>query len=198
MIDRSSRNELAQLLRQVAAGTITPRQFADEFESWGLDSDDKAITNIALGGPGVIEIPRSRWTRRLRGQDRLSEEVRQRIAIAVLFLYSDYEYEWPEDESSVMGGDCLLMAAFLLLLVLGMFATIFWQLGQVSPWVAAICFALTVYVFYFSNVRVEKARARWLDSCQQLGDLEAWPFFCQTDLEEARRHSRLLKDVEVP
>ena len=34
MIDRSSRNELAQLLRKLAAGTITPRQFADEFESW--------------------------------------------------------------------------------------------------------------------------------------------------------------------
>lgn len=193
MIDRSSRNELAQLLRHVAAGTITTRQFADEFESLGLDSDDKAIANIAWGGPGVIEIPRSRWTRRLRGQDRLSDAVRQRIAIAVLFLYSDYEYEWTEDKSSVMGGDCLLMAVFLLLLVLGMFATIFWQLGQVSPWVAAICFALAVYVFYFSNVRVEKARARWLDSCKQIGDLEAWPFFRQTDLEEARRHPRLLK-----
>ena len=73
----------------------------------------------------------------------------------------------------------------LLLLVLGMFATIFWQLGQVSPWVAAACFALAVYVFYFSNVRVEKARARWLDRCKQLGDLEAWPFFRQTDLPQA-------------
>lgn len=198
MIDGTSRNELAQLLRLVAAGTITPRQFADEFESWGLETNDKAVTNIAWGGPGVIEIPRSRWTRRLRGRDRLSDAVRQRIAIAVLLLHSDYEYEWPEEESSVLGGDCLLMAVFLLLLVLGMFATIFWQLGQVFPWVAAACFALAVYVFYFSNVRVEKARAQWLDSCQQLGDLEAWPFFRQTDLEEARRHPRLMKGNEVP
>ena len=93
MIDRPSRNELAQLLRHVAAGTITPRQFVDEFESWGLDSNDKAVTNIAWGGPGVIEVPRSSWTRRLRGRDRLSDAVRQRIAIAVLFLHSDYEYE---------------------------------------------------------------------------------------------------------
>ena len=153
----------------------------------------QAITNIAWGGPGVIEIPRSSWTRRLRGPDRLADELRQRIAIAVLFLYSDYEYEWPEDESSVMGGDCLLMAVFLLLLVLGMFATIFWQLGQVSPWVAVACFALAVYVFYFSNVRVEKARTRWLDRSKQLGDLETWPFFRQTDLEEARRRPGLLK-----
>ena len=116
----------------------------------------------------------------------------------MLLLYSDYEYEWPEDDSSVMGGDCLLMAVFLLLLVLGMFATIFWQLGQVLPWVAAACFALAVYIFYFSNVRVEKARTRWLDRSKQLGDLKAWPFFRQTDLEEARRHPRLLKGDRIP
>ena len=187
MIDRSSRDKLALLLRRLAAGRITTGQFADECEDICCSSEDSAILGILSSG--IMQIPWSYWPRRLRNKHRLSDEVRHRIAIAVVFLHSECEYEWPED---TMGGDCLLLAAFLLLLVLGAFATVFWQLGQVSVFVAVACFALAVYVFYFSNIRIEKARKRWLANCKQVGDFDAWPFFRSSDLERARTPPRFL------
>lgn len=171
---------------------MSTARFSDECEDILLDSDDAAICNVMGGGPDVVRIRWPRWSRRLRGRHRLADKTRRRVAIAALFLYSDYEYEWPEDDSVSAGGDCLLLCGFLLFLVLGIFATIFCALGQVSPLVAGLSFALAVYVFYFSNIRVEKARAKWVKRCRQGGDLEVWPFYRSSDFEDAKKHPKLL------
>jgi hypothetical protein len=195
MIDHPNRDKLAQLLRHLAAGRLTTGRFSDECEDWlldSVDSDDAAIPNVLGLGPDVIRFRWPRWSRRLRGRHRLSDDTRRRIAIAVVFLHSDYEYEWPEDHSVSMGGDCALLATFLLLLVLGIFATIFYLLGQISPLAAGLCFALAVYVFYFSNIRIEKARAKWIEECREAGDLEVWPFYRSSDFDDAKRHPKLL------
>jgi hypothetical protein len=192
MIDRPSRDRLALLLRHLAVGRIATGLFGNECEDLCLGSEDPAILSVASGGPDIIRIPRRYWSRRRRGRNRLSDDMRHKIAMAILFLRSDYEYEWPQDDTRGLRGDCLLLVICLLLLVLGMFATIFWQLGQVSPLAAAGCFGLAVYVFYFSNMRVEKAERALVDKCRQLGDLEAWPFYRRSDFEEARKRPRLL------
>jgi len=192
MIDRPNRDKLAQLLRHLAAGRLTTGRFSRECEELLFDSDDAAVFNVIAEGPDLLGFRWPRWSRRFRGRHRLSDDTRRRIAVAALFLYSDLEYEWPGHCSFSERGDCLLLAGFLLLLVLGMFATIFYLSGHVSPLVAGLCFALAVYVFYFSNIRIEKARAKWVEKCRQGRDLRVWPFRRSSDLEDAKKHPKLL------
>jgi hypothetical protein len=192
MIDRPNRDKLAQLLRHLAAGRITTGRFADECEDLAFSSEDPAVLNVMALGPDLIRIRWPRWSRRLRGRRRLPDDARRRIAIAAVFLYSDCEYQWPEDQSWALRGDCLLMVGFLLLLALGGFGVILSALGQVSPLVAGLCFALAVYLFYFSNIRIEKARAKWVQQCREEGDLKIWPFRRASDFEEAKKRPKLL------
>lgn len=90
MIDRAARDLLAEKLRQLGSGAIT--NFAFE-EGWRHSKDDPAIHQIAecLAWPHYDDISEHR----LEGDYALTDGRRKDFARAVLFLKSDYEYQWP-------------------------------------------------------------------------------------------------------
>lgn len=88
MIDRRTRNQLAEQLRRLASGGISN----DEFEDALPVSKD----------PAVREIRRAAWMlysdlreHRLRGRDALPQDARRAVARWIIFLHSDLAYEWP-------------------------------------------------------------------------------------------------------
>lgn len=90
MIDRVSRDSLAEKLRQLGSGTISNFQF----ESGYLRSPvDMAIREIADGLAWGYYCDCEEH--RLDGEHALTDGVRRDFARAVLFLKSDLEYRWP-------------------------------------------------------------------------------------------------------
>jgi hypothetical protein len=91
VIDRLSRDNLAERLRQLASGSIT--NFAFEQREIG-SSRDAAIHAIEfrLAWPHYDDFVEHR----LDGGFRLTDGQRRDFARSVLFLKSDLEYRWPE------------------------------------------------------------------------------------------------------
>ena len=89
MIDRTARNKLAELLRSLAAGLITN----DEFEDSIPESNDKAIKEVFFNGGWSLYSDMKEY--KLNGQDALEAVVKKEVARWVLFLKSNYEYNWP-------------------------------------------------------------------------------------------------------
>ena len=90
MVDRSSRRQLAALLRQLAAGRMTN----DEFERREpLESADPAIQAICSDGAWFLYD--DLHEHRLIGKYRLDGRLRSDVARWVLFLETDIEYQWP-------------------------------------------------------------------------------------------------------
>ncbi len=89
MIDRPTRDRLAENLRHLASGTISP----SEFEWRGESSDDDSIYDIeyemfcSFYGDDLETC--------FRGSHRLERDERRSIARCILFLKSNNEYEWP-------------------------------------------------------------------------------------------------------
>ncbi len=99
MIDRETRDKYAELLRHFAAGQLTN----DDYD----DQTDK----VAFKDDSVNEIYDQMWftycdlrTHKLTGKDKLTAEGRKVVARFIMFLYSDFSYEWPR---SNLGGRLL-------------------------------------------------------------------------------------------
>jgi hypothetical protein len=89
MVDRSSRRTAGELLRLLVAGQITNDEFEDRMPR---KSPDLAICEIFFAGWCLYSDQREY---RLVGKHRVSSETRHHIALAILFLQTDLEYEWP-------------------------------------------------------------------------------------------------------
>ncbi len=89
MIDRSARNKLAELLRSLAAGIITN----DEFEDSIPESSDSAISEVFFKGGWLLYSDMKEY--KLKEKDALELIVKKEVAKWVLFLKSNYEYNWP-------------------------------------------------------------------------------------------------------
>ncbi len=99
MIDRLTRDQYAQLLRHFAAGQITNFEYEARF--------DKITTDIDVADPAVKEIFGSMWftycdlyKHKLAGDHALEGETRKAVLRFLLFLHSDYPYEWPVEKLS--------------------------------------------------------------------------------------------------
>jgi hypothetical protein len=90
MIDRASRRQLAELLRQLVTGQITNDQFEDRIP---YQSHDPSIREICREGAWFLYD--DLHEHRLVGKFRLDKEQRSEIARWILFLERDSEYEWP-------------------------------------------------------------------------------------------------------
>lgn len=90
MIDRESRTQLAELVRHLVAGRITNDEFEDRLS---LHSADPAVWEIFSSGAWCLYSDNREY--RLTGKYRLSKETRREVAKWILFLKTDFEYEWP-------------------------------------------------------------------------------------------------------
>jgi len=123
MIDRNSRNRLAELLRSLASGQITN----DEFEDSIPRSDDKAIMEVFDNGGWALYSDMKEY--KLKGKDALEKVVKKEVSRWVLFLKSNYEYSWP---------DVALSQRILHSFTLGLFGTSYtkvWSaVGDIDAW----------------------------------------------------------------
>lgn len=94
MIDRTTRDRYAELIRHFVAGQMTNFDYEDRFDRIGesLDAAD----------PAVLEIFEAMWhtycdiqKHKMTGQHALVDQNRHTVARFVLFLHSDLPYEWP-------------------------------------------------------------------------------------------------------
>jgi hypothetical protein len=193
MVDRRSRDRLAELIRHLVAGQISSDRFTYEAEDLADTSSDSGVSAVYGFAGGVCPDMSVLWPIRLRGRFRLAPDVRRRMAIAALFLYSDAEYEWPASAGS-RGGYLNGLLAFLcgtlvfggsMLLVL---ACMFWWCVSA----ALGCFVAAVLLYRLSRWLTASYQARWVQQQMRFGEYGVWPFLRLEDFAEARGHPRLL------
>jgi hypothetical protein len=95
VIDRNARDAYAELLRHFASGRMTNREYEDETDRIVLpgNTGDLALREIWLWTWQLYDDVR---THELTGRWALAADDRKCLARAVIFLYTDVEYEWPK------------------------------------------------------------------------------------------------------
>lgn len=156
MIDRPSRDRLAELIRHLVAGRISNYEFE---EALPLESRDPAVWEVFRNGAwclyGDLE------EHRLVDRKRLGREARREAARWIVFLKSEREYEWPASRHRLSGWLALAHLAHLLTLK--------------SP-VGLLVHLLVAWAW------ARWRRRLWRRS----GDPAVWPFLRAGDLEAAR------------
>ncbi len=193
MVDRAARDRLAELIRHLVAGQLTTDEFTYEASDLADTSADCGIWAVYAYAAGLYQDVSALWSIRLRGRFRLSGDVRRRLAVAALFLYSDVEYEWPPSRGP-RGAclDCLLAyvcGAFLFagLMLLPVGILVWWcVLASVG------CFVAAVFLYRLSQSLAASYQARWEAQQMRFGEYRVWPFLRVEDFVEARQHPRLL------
>ena len=114
MIDRESRNELAELIRSLATGQISN----DQFENAIPDSKDRAVDQVYSNGAWLLYSDFQEH--KLKGKYALTKEDKHLVSRWVLFLKSNNEYVWPS---------ITLLESLLCLVTLGI-----WRKRLQSKW----------------------------------------------------------------
>lgn len=124
MIDRDHRDLYAEHLRHFAAGIMSVEEYEALTKEFAFATKDRACKIYWT----VWTLYDDFRTERLRGEWKLTGQRRKAVACCVLFLYSDKEYEWPEEGNSLLN-----------LLTLGWWGRrlekVWWQkLGRSGEW----------------------------------------------------------------
>jgi len=202
MVDRSARDQLAELVRHLVAGTMRTDDFADEAQQLAERSDDPGVRAVYATADSLYDDLDPFFSFRLRGRYRVTPKVRRQMAIAALFLYSDTEYEWPleTDYPSVFPDQLLMLAcagfiiAAMFLLTLGCALFIGWRppVSGVLLLAGGACIVAAVRVYHYSHRLAARRHAAWENTQRRIGDYDVWPFIRCADFDEARKHPRLL------
>lgn len=180
MIDKDRRKKLAFHLRQLSVGLTTNDDFENNvmddvtngwlpeqyYRSKKAKEDDAAIIPMLEMCWGLYDDTRQH---KLIGRDRLSDEAVNIIARSILFLHSDYEYEWPDEIfllKPIFKRSLLEMLFILLINIL----TLGWHIR---------------------NYRKKEIRA--FEEFKKLGEFDYWPFFRKVDYEMLLERQPFLK-----
>jgi hypothetical protein len=191
MVDRLSRNKLAEALRHLVSGQLSTDRFTDTYPKNTTDAAVSAIWEWAWGlfSDGL-------YSYRLRGRHKVSPETRRDAARAVVFLHSDVEYEWPPGPdwklgAALAGGLSYLGILFsIACLVIACLAL----LGKMwDAFLIAIVPAVVVLLpSLILRSHLKRGDLRRWESFKKAGDYDVWPFLRRDDLEIAIRKPRLL------
>ncbi len=115
MIDKPVRKKLAEKLRQFVSGRFTNYQYEDMTPR---RSPDRAIWAIQQR---VWTVYDDLHEHKLTGKWALTKEGKAIVSRCILFLHSNYEYEWPKHPAENVLG------AMLSLFSLGLIPKFFWN-----------------------------------------------------------------------
>lgn len=174
MIDRDSRNTLAENLAALAEGTITNDQFLQSRPETG---HDRAVDEIWRFGDSLYS---DIAPYRLVGRNALSDDVRNVVQRCILFLQSDLEYEWPDfpyniGDKWLVGGWMINMFMFPLLLFIE------WIHMAIALYASG---SLLWFICYIVANKVFNKYQQLFWKCG--GDPAVWPFFRACDLERCK------------
>lgn len=169
MVDRIARDKYAELIRHYASGRITYGEYDEQAGDLAWSTHDASVSSV---------YDSLDWIRNEFGRDGAGSSpsigAKRRVSQAILFLYSNDEYGWPYKWYGV--ADLFLMLFGVLGVALLAGHEWLWGLG---------CTAVAL-------TDIPRFRWWWSRKYRLYGDTEAWPFRHKADLEEARRHPRLL------
>lgn len=166
---RTEKKQLAQLARQVAAGTIP----IDHLEAVALECDDGSLLHEQLMShiDDLAEHPAEFRTGRFRGRKRLDEERRQLLARFSLFLYTDSEYKWPRYDGPAFNRyDPLFLLLTATLVSCGLITAF------ILPWVSAGTFMLAALTYFYSRQVLTNEIQKYFDHQNSIGNYSIWPF----------------------
>lgn len=109
MIDRIARDEYSKLLRKFFRGGITNFEYEDEFDSIpeDYDVDDRTVYAIYQAvWPCYCDLRKHKMT----GNNSLTKEGKRIVARFILFLHTDYPYEWPKPKIEIGKGILRLLS----------------------------------------------------------------------------------------
>ena len=177
MIDQKARREYAELVRQFTSGRMTADEYEYRFLAIRVNKKDPALQEIC---DSLNRLYEDAWPDRLTRQWRLDRNARRRVAQAVLFLQLGGEYQW---RAELWDGSVFLILAFLTFLLYVLFM-------DTAMWVK-LSFTVLLWAAWFMFERAQMRRRR------PTGDEQSWPFRSLADLNEARRHPRLLNGGHI-
>jgi hypothetical protein len=172
MIDRVSRDALAQALRHYVAGLITNDD---------LDDIVMMVECDAHSDQGVVTVAEMAWNlyddtyeHRATGKHAFDRKGRHEIARWIAFLYSDEEYSWPEFSFGLLAKEIFLIWLLIFFLLLDN------DLSLTGAFMLGLCLCMWW-----------RGKRRW-QTFQKAGDFNVWPFLCREDLGRILPHPRLL------
>jgi hypothetical protein len=199
MVDRHSRDRLAEIVRHLVTGQISTDQFTAEGGALADRSPDSGVEAVYAAADVLRADVSLVWSIRLRGRFRLAPDIRRRMAIAALFLYSEAEYEWPP--AAPPRGACLDSLLALICVACIFAGVLLLAATVVSAWYAAAavrCFAAAVLLYQLSQKLATRFHLEWERAQAEVGDYDVWPFLRRADFDAARQHPRLLCGAAAP
>jgi hypothetical protein len=91
MINRKARDSAVELIRKLISGHITNDEFEDGYSS--ISNDDSVIDEIYHYGTWYLYDDLKEH--KLVGKYKLTDKTKSELAVWILFLKTDLEYEWP-------------------------------------------------------------------------------------------------------
>ena len=179
MIDRESRNRYAAQLRHFAAGVLSVDDYEDRTDDLVLGNADEALYKVWRNVWTLYDDFR---TERLRGDWELTKETRRWIAVSILLLHSDCEYDWPEFRSDAK-------------------TRLFRFIDDLVDPLLFLTDLFTLKAFRLQErwrTLTEPVRERQWEARQafmrQFGDMnmDIWPFLYQADYEAALKNHKFL------
>jgi hypothetical protein len=203
MIDSELRQRLSQDLRRLVTGRMTNDQFDNACEDNYDDAIDLAVTRIAEFGYCLYssDLP---FPYRLRGRHALSASTRRTAARCVLFLRTEYEYEWPEYPPMPFASFCRGLAfpfgvSLGIALLICSVPMLLMQLDGTPLFVGIALAGFTTLAssLWYSFGRIGNRSVlrspnwvRWRNS----GDYDVWPFRQREEFYAARMSVAVLHD----
>ena len=190
-MNAAQKRQLAQLVRQVVAGTIA----IDDLEDAAIQYDDGSLFHELLMSEiyDLAEHPAEFCSGRFRGRKRLDARRRKSLARLSLFLYANSEYKWPP-----FSGSPINAYDPLLLIVTAIFASCGLFVVAIFPLISLMFFALAIETFVFSRRLLQSACEKWIDHHNSIGNFDLWPFRYDDDYNTALANPVLLNgSVEI-
>jgi hypothetical protein len=186
MIDRERRDKFAELLRHFVAGRMSNYAFSDQILDLINRTADRGIKQVYWEGAwGLFDDLHEHY---MKGKHDPNKEVKRIVARWITFLYSNYEYEWPFLKTTVLtlvkALTSLLSRLFFLLIIA--FVLIFVCIAVLPNLLGGLVF-LILLAFIVHKLWFWKS-----GSTESHKYPDFWPFISQQDLDEARKHPRLL------
>lgn len=176
MIDKNSRKLLAKNLKDLVEGTITTDQFCF---SKPKSENDRAVDSIWAFGDSLYSDATEYTLQGKYAVRGISCDLAQRC---ILFLETDLEYMWPDQPKSAVGYMIPVCFLWIINIILINFSgSLKYLILPALALFAANLFFTVTFCFYLKYQQRKQADCFWKAS-----DKDAWPFWSQSDLENAK------------
>jgi hypothetical protein len=118
------------------------------------------------------------------------------VALSILFLHSDFEYEWPEDPEYPRDYDSVFLILCGLVASCGLFSLAFAFRNPLALILSLVFFGATVFLNRYARCFRRYVYEHWVQKQRDIGrEVTVWPFLRQTDFEQRLARPRLLAGV---